>query len=785
MNILLGFIVPVSFLFASCSLSYIEQQPLTLVINEVMSSNYKFLYDKKGQSPDWVEILNTGDKTVNTAGFGLSDSDKNPFKFIFPSVSLEPGESAVVLCSGEASKDKELHASFKLKAAGEKIILSSPAGSTVDYTAIPPLETNTSYGRPFSSPDSFKILAEPTPRKPNTDELLQEIKLNPIQSNLSSYWCEEGTELVLDCADEQSIIHYTLDGSEPDLTSPVFEGRLVLSKSLYPKETLTSHRGITEQYYPPNIIGDRGLVIRAKAYAKGCYPSDVFTQTVFFSDIKKVHAMPAALITVEPDDLLSEADGIYVLGDVYAEWREKNPHAKYQGDSPANYNQRGPSWKRNAYTEFIDTDGGFSTDSVFKIIGGWSRASPQKSFHLFFYERGDEEGGLTYPLFPDLRAKDGSGREADFFRSVIFRNGGNDYNYTLFRDALIQSQVSALPLDTQASRPAAVYINGEYWGILNMREAHDEGFFYNHYGIPLDESIVYEFEGDMRIGDEEDFQSYQNLITEIQQADFSKTETLENFRDVVDFNNHALYTAVQIYIANKDWPGNNIRFWKTDNSPLRWLLYDTEFSTNIYEQNHYALNMFYVINQANGPEWPNPDWSTKLLRQCLKNPEYSRLLINACCDLMNTVFESSTIEKAVEAMQKKYESDMQQHWARWSWAAGGSMNRWKGNADTIKAFFRQRVPNFSKHMEGFFKLEKSVQVSISTGQGGKVKLNNLTLTNEDFTGSYYPDQNIELTAIPDDDFTFSHWTGTVESRNPNLFLNPADTISVEAVFIRL
>ncbi len=88
-------------------------------------------------------------------------------------------------------------------------------------------------------------------------------------------------------------------------------------------------------------------------------------------------------------------------------------------------------------------------------------------------------------------------------------------------------------------------------------------------------------------------------------------------------------------------------------------------------------------------------------------------------------------------------------------------------------------------MEGFFKLEKSVQVSISTGQGGKVKLNNLTLTNEDFTGSYYPDQNIELTAIPYDDFTFSHWTGTVESRNPNLFLNPADTISVEAVFSRL
>lgn len=779
-----GFLICCLFAF-SCSLSLSEKTPPSLVINEVMSSNYQLIYDKDGNSSDWVEILNTGDKPVNLTGWGLSDSDKNPFKFIFPKVTIEPGKAIVVFCSGGTSIGKELHAPFKLKAAGEKVILSTSEGSRIDQVTLPELETNTSYGRPFSSTNEFKILAEPTPRKPNTDELLQKIKIPSITSNISSYWCSEGTELVLSCADEGSMIHYTLDGSEPDLTSPVFTDSLTLSKALYPETDLSSQRSITEKFYPPGIIGDRALVIRAKAYTKGYYPSDIFTQTVFFSDIKTKHTTPVALITIDPEDLLDETDGIYVLGDVYKEWRKKFPNAQFQGDSPANYNQRGPSWRRNAYTEFMDREGGFSIPTVFKLIGGWSRSNPQKSFHLFFYDRGDTLSGLTYPLFPGLTAKDESGRSTDFFRSVIFRNGGNDYNYTLFRDSLIQSQASTLPLDTQASRPAAVYLNGEYWGILNMREAHDENYFYRHYGIPLDASKVYEFGGDVRLGDEEDYTWYRNLIGHIREADFSKPETLDQFKDSIDFKNHALYLAVQIYIANKDWPGNNIRFWKTDNSPLRWLLYDTEFSTNIYDFTHYAHNMFNIINQPNGPDWPNPAWSTELIRNCLTNPEYRRLLINACCDLMNTVFASAAVDEAVQNTQKIYEADMSMHWDRWIWAAGGSMEKWKNNAQSISIFFERRSSIFSAHMESFFKLAKSLPVSVSSGKGGTVILNNLTLKHESLTGNYYPDIYIELTAIPDEGWVFSHWTGSVESKDTELFLNPADGVSVTAVFNKL
>ncbi len=772
-------------LFSSCTAFQKNEQPVSVVINEVMTSNYQLYYDKNDETSDWIEIKNTGIEPVDITGWGLSDSDKNPFKFIFPRTIIDPGSYLIIRCSGKGSPtERELHTSFKLKSAGEKILLTNDSGSIVESLSIPELEENASYGRPFSSPETFVVLSEPTPGKANTDEFIYTEQVNPVQSSLLSYWCEEGTPLTLSCETQESVIHYTLDGSEPDLSSPVYRESMILSKNLYPAESLTEVKEITENYYPPDITWERGLVIRAKAYVKGYKPSEVFTQTVFFSDIQKDQAFPSVFITVDPEDLTDESGGVYVLGDVYKEWRKKNAYAKYQGDSPANYNQRGGAWRKNSHIEFVDDNGSFSIPSVFKIVGGWSRASPQKPFQIFFYKKGDAQTGLTYSLFPGLSAKDGSSRPVNFFRSVIFRNGGNDYNYTLYRDSLLQSQVSSLPVETQASRPSVIYLNGEYWGILNMREAYDESYFYNHYGIPLDQSTVYEYGGDLRIGSEEDFTWYRTLLSEARSTDFTKADALDQFKNRIDFQNHALYTAIQIYIANKDWPGNNIRFWKTESSPVRWLLYDTEFSSSIYEMTHFTLNMFNIINQANGPDWPNPPWSTELIRICLKNPEYQRLLINASCDLMNTVFKTEEINAAVDDMIELYKPGMQNHWDRWIWAAGGAEKQWLQNSGTIKTFFSERPAYYSRQMEAFFNLDKPVSIQVSSGKGGKVILNTVTLTNETLTGNYYPGRNISLKAVPDEGYKFSKWTGSIESSESSILVNPEEGLSVRPVFTK-
>lgn len=142
---------------------------------------------------------------------------------------------------------------------------------------------------------------------------------------------------------------------------------------------------------------------------------------------------------------------------------------------------------------------------------------------------------------------------------------------------MLNESLDQFPLDKQDWRPMAVYLNGEYCGLLEMREAFDNEYFQAHYEISTGTVSVLEgltLEGGaVKLGNEETLTEYNKLVSTIEAADFSKTDALSLFDRTIDFRNHALYTAVQTWIANGDWPGNNIRFWKSDtyDGKFRWM----------------------------------------------------------------------------------------------------------------------------------------------------------------------------------------------------------------------
>jgi hypothetical protein len=777
---------------------------LGLVINEVMTACYRNYYDKLDATSDWIEIWNAGQKAVSLDGYGLSDDSKDPFKFTFPSIVLPPNRFLLVRASGtEYKASQELHAKFKLKQTGETLVLSSKNGRALDWLSVPELEQNQSYGRIYSAPLQFAVMAEPSPGKTNTGALVYLAKTGAVSSNFPSGYYPESFLLELSCTDLGATIHYTLDGSLPDLSSPVYSGPLDASRKIIPCDSLTSVPAITELYAPPAQLQDRALVIRARAFKDDYIPSDCFSAVYFFHDISRTHTMPVLNVTASPHDLMDSENGIYVLGNVYDEWKKNNPGKPYQGDSAANYNRRGDAWRIPVQASFFDGQRGFSIDAEMKLMGGWSRATAQKSFQLVFHDQDDRTSGLNYELFPGLSSKDGQGRKVDFFRSAIFRNGGNDWPLTQFRDPMIQGLLSDFPLDTQAFRPVAVYLNGEYWGILNMMESYDEGYFYSHYRVPMDKVAVLEGltlvgDGTPRIGTQEDLALYRTTLTEIESADFTADSAYQKFDKLIDLKNHALYAAAQCWIANLDWPGNNIRYWRYTGIPgtesssagaiggldgrYRWLLYDTEFSFNIYNPNTYNQNMFLTITSSSGPEWPNPPWSTLLFRQFMKNPEYSRRFVNACCDLMNSAFNESAIEQAIARMKSLYAPEMAQHQARWPLAAGGTLEQWNKNIESILYFAKKRNPVFQGQMKSFFNLKEAAPVVVRVSSGGKVLLNNLTLSPGSFGGQYYGGNPVDLTAVPEKGYVFTGWSGSVLSSQQTLSLDPGSGVSIQASF---
>ena len=63
-----------------------------IVINEVLASNVFWNTDEDGDSSDWVELKNIGNRAIDLFGHGLSDDPLDIQKWIFPEATiLEPG----------------------------------------------------------------------------------------------------------------------------------------------------------------------------------------------------------------------------------------------------------------------------------------------------------------------------------------------------------------------------------------------------------------------------------------------------------------------------------------------------------------------------------------------------------------------------------------------------------------------------------------------------------------------------------------------------------------------
>ena len=149
-------------------------------INEVFSNG--------SVDADFIEIVNLGEESADLAGFGLSDDPEAPFSWTFPDDTLlAPGDFLVVYADNEDSTETELHASFKVSADGESVLLTAPgATEAMDSVEVPALLEDYSYGRIPNLTGEFKVLAEATPGAANVDgevEVPGEFAINEVLSN--------------------------------------------------------------------------------------------------------------------------------------------------------------------------------------------------------------------------------------------------------------------------------------------------------------------------------------------------------------------------------------------------------------------------------------------------------------------------------------------------------------------------------------------------------------------------------------------------------------------------
>ncbi len=763
-----------------------------VVINEVCSSNKKSLKDSQGDSPDWIELYNTTKSDINLKGARLSDDPANPGKWVFPDVTIGAGKYLIVYASDKQSTKSELHTGYKLSGGKDSVVLSSADGTVVDSVLLPDTKEDEAYGRSPNGSGDFTLMS-PTPNASNSGSKKAGVAA-PVFSHASGFY-DSPFKLTI-TAGKGLTVYYTTDGSVPTSKSKKYGSPISVKDLSGTRGTLMYRSGTTVDGNEgvPGQKFDMGTVIRAIAIDAKGRKSDITTSTYFVGSAIADKYKNVAVISVvtDPSGLYNYKNGIFVRGETFDKWRKENPTATLDGGSQANYNQRGREWEREAHVDFFEGNKlGFSTECGIRTQGGWSRSNQQKS--LKFYMRSEYgDSKLDYKLFKNNLAYD-NGKEIKSYKKFMIRNGGNDTFVMTFKCPWTQSLVKDLNFSTQSDRLVVCFLDGEYWGHYTLNEVYDSNYIESNYGVPKDEAVMIKA-GKLEEGVEGDEELFWDAMEFIEWNDMSKPENYAKACELFDMDSLLDYMATELYIGNQDWVWGNWACWRTrtvneeggeyHDGKWRFMLYDTEFSMNLYGSGRdYRMEFLsQLIGEKKDGSFAN------LLTSLMKNSEFKKRFVVAMEKVGNVCFEPTYASKKLDEYYKTYSPFLSAQFQRFGNISWQSARGVSGNVSAFKEWLKNRQNYLPTMLKDNLKLSTSktnrISVSLSDTKGGTVYLEGTAIrfTDGKWSGNFLPGYKITLKAVPAEGYKFTGWSGNYKGTSSAIQIDPASAKSFKANF---
>ncbi|MBI9050860.1 MAG: CotH kinase family protein [Anaerolineaceae bacterium] len=626
----------------------------------------------------------------------------------------------------------------------------------------------------------------------------------PLFSASSGYY-DAPFELTLYSDLEDAEIYYTLDGSEPTKDSMRYDAAILMQSRAGEANGISAIEDISPRWTSPSSEIYKATVIRSRVIADdGQAISPIVTHTYLIGRDENF-SLPVLSLTTDPANLFDNTFGIYIMGDIYDQFYDP-ASALNPWEREANYSQVGQAWERPVHIEYFSVDGspGFAQDASLRINGGATRELPQKSLRIYAACDKGCAASIEYELFPGLSGS-ANERTISAFKSFILRNSGQDWEKTMFRDAFVQNVVrQTTKLDIQAYQPCIVLLNGEYWGIHNIRERLDEFYLENHYGIhPEDVAILSTNAlGDVtvEVGSSADEQDYLEMIGFVETHDLSIPEYYDYIKTQMDVDNYIDYQIAQIYFENYDWPQNNVSFWRKNSSALepaqdyghdgrwRWFLYDIDNSFGFRGAETASENsLARAIN-------PSREWSGFLFRSLLENQEFREAFITRFADHLNSTFLPENMIGDINLMERALEPEFEEHMRRWR-GDSYSYEAWQNSVDVLRTYAENRPYFVRGHVLDYFDLQEIVNVSLeSDDQMGYIRINTLDIQEQTpgvmdagaWSGIYFKGLPVEITAIPYAGYRFEKWLGLdgEDMGNEQLSITLTDDLRLRATFTK-
>lgn len=507
-------------------------------------------------------------------------------------------------------------------------------------------------------------------------------------------------------------------------------------------DALGYSRTAPSQIYSQPLVLTESTVVRVRAAAPAHLPS-LATAASYL--VKPAGDLPVVSLSTAPVNLFDPESGIY------------DPGAELDPDGTPRLPNYQRNWERPVHAEFFESDGspGFAVDCGLKIHGAFTRNFPQRSLRLHFRRRHGPTS-LDYPVFP--------GSAVTRFDSLMLRNAGNDWHRAYLRDGLAHSFAADIGLGHQAWRPAHVFLNGGYWGVLNLREHASDNTIVRQQDLPDDGLDIVKNEIEAVAGDLTDHLLLVNAAARAITTPANQPEVAAR----VNVASHLDWLAIELFADNNDWPGNNVLAWRrrVPDGQWHWMLTDCDGGFGALGSGFGNDKVFQCL--AGLPLVGVSGRSMTIMRGLLAGEDYRQQLLVRFGDLLNTVLHPAHSVPRLDEMEAALADAMPGQIARWKDAPSPdpplqSIAEWREEVAYVREFLRQRPALFRGHLRSFFKLGPDVTLNFGVNDPAmlaRVRVGSLDFMAEQLPWSapYFPGVPVPVTVTPALGYRLAGWS---------------------------
>lgn len=679
-------------------------------INEVMQSNVHGIMDDFNDFPDsWVEIYNASDSPCDLSAYAISLEDDFSDAFKLPQVMLQPGEFYLLYCDkADISGDEKNHAPFRID-SGKGSVYLWENGEIVQTLSLKKMPApDVAYGRKNEAEDEWGYQAQPTPGEANCGALVKDVLPEPLFSHEGGV-CDASLTLELskpEDAPADAQLHFTLDGSLPTTESSVYSAPIEI---------------------------DGTTIVRAALFAEGYMTPLATTHSFIFHN--REQTLPIVALSGNPEYFFDDMIGILVEG-------------SYSPDMK-NYEYE---WRRPVNIEYMDVDGSIPVNQVIetRIKGNTTRSYPLKSMVLSANKRFVTKR-LEHEFFPAQRPG-----QTDF-KSLELRNAGQDFEEAHMRDAVFQKLMSAgTTVDFQSYQPVILYLNGEYMGILNLRERSNEDNIYTNYDGLEDIEMIENWGMEVKAGTGDLFQSFKEFYNQ-------EGHTLEEYSALMDVEEFTDVMVGNIICNNWDFPANNNIMWRPqeDGGRWRWVLKDADFSLGLWNF-QYDFQYFRFLAERdfrpNETVIGNALYGTQLYKSLVAIPEYRDYLIDKTAIAAGSYLNEQRVQDTIDECADMLAPEMEFHRGLYpvQFDFDTAVSR-------MKKWYTNRMGFIYDHISDFWGLESPQDLKINAEDKviDSLQVNGIGVPGNEFDGKWFPGRRLSVAAsLSDDDVKVVGWRVT-------------------------